>query len=70
MSDAPIQREASGLRAIYRRSLLARLNKLAGTDKPEIFIMPAIAGQRGSGRRGLSETFKKSCGRRAWIHRQ
>ena len=39
--------------------LLARLNKLAGTDKPEVFIMPAIAAQRGSGRRGLSETFKK-----------
>jgi len=39
--------------------LLARLNKLAGTDKPEVFIMPTLAGQRGSGRRGLSETFKK-----------
>ena len=39
--------------------LLARLNKLAGTDKPQIFIMPQLAGQRGSGRRGLSETFKK-----------
>src|SRR5208283_5168607 len=39
--------------------LLARLNKLAGTDKPEVFIMAEIASQRGSGRRGLSETFKK-----------
>jgi len=39
--------------------LLARLNKLAGTDKPEVFIMSTLAGQRGSGRRGLSETFKK-----------
>jgi integrase len=39
--------------------LLKALNKLAGTDKPEVFIMPAIATQRGSGRRGLSETFKK-----------
>ncbi len=39
--------------------LLAQLNKLAGTDKPEVFIMPTLAGQRGSGRRGLSETFKK-----------
>jgi integrase len=39
--------------------LLSRLNKLAGTDKPEVFIMPAIARQRGSGRKGLSETFKK-----------
>jgi integrase len=39
--------------------LLARLNKLAGTDKPDVFIMPKLACQRGSGRRGLSETFKK-----------
>ncbi len=39
--------------------LLAALNKLAGTDKPEVFILPALAAQRGSGRRGLSETFKK-----------
>jgi len=39
--------------------LLARLNKLAGTDKPEVFIMPTLSGQRGSGRRGLSETFKR-----------
>jgi integrase len=39
--------------------MLAALNKLAGTDKPEVFIMPALAAQRGSGRRGLSETFKK-----------
>ena len=39
--------------------LLARLNKLAGTDKPEVFIMPQLASQRVSGRRGLSETFKK-----------
>jgi integrase len=39
--------------------LLARLNKLAGTDKPEVFIMPQLASERVSGRRGLSETFKK-----------
>jgi integrase len=39
--------------------LLARLNKLAGTDKPEVFILPKLASQRVSGRRGLSETFKK-----------
>jgi len=39
--------------------LLKALNKLAGSDKPEVFIMTAIASQRGSGRRGLSETFKK-----------
>ncbi len=39
--------------------LLARLEKLAGTDKPDVFILPKLACQRGSGRRGLSETFKK-----------
>jgi integrase len=39
--------------------LMARLNKLAGTDKPEIFILPQLASQRTSGRRGLSEAFKK-----------
>jgi integrase len=39
--------------------LLARLNHRAGTDKPEVFIMPQLASQRVSGRRGLSETFKK-----------
>ena len=39
--------------------LLARLNKLAGTDKPEIFIMPHMANLRPGGRHGLSETFKK-----------
>ena len=38
--------------------LLAALNKRAGSDKPDVFIMPALASQRGSGRRGLSETFK------------
>src|SRR5208283_2512772 len=38
--------------------LLVQLNKLAGTDKPEIFILPQLAVQRESGRRGLSETFK------------
>lgn len=39
--------------------LLARLNKLAGTDTPDVFILPQLASQRVSGRRGLSETFKK-----------
>ena len=39
--------------------LLVRLNKLASTDKPDVFIMPQLASQRTSGRRGLSETFKK-----------
>jgi len=39
--------------------LLARLNKLAGTDKAEVFVLPKLALQRTSGRRGLSETFKK-----------
>jgi integrase len=39
--------------------LLAQLNKLAGTDKPEIFILPQLANQRVNGRHGLSETFKR-----------
>jgi len=39
--------------------LLTALNKLAGTDKPDVFIMPGLASQRTSGRRGLSETFKR-----------
>jgi hypothetical protein len=39
--------------------LPARLNKAAETDKPETFILPKLAIQRVSGRRGLSETFKK-----------
>ena len=39
--------------------LLVQLNRLAGTDKPEVFILPQLAVQRGSGRRGLSETLKK-----------
>jgi len=38
--------------------LLARLNKLAGTDKPEVFILPHMANLRPGGRHGLSETFK------------
>jgi hypothetical protein len=38
--------------------LPARLNKMAGTARPEVFIMPQIAGARASGRRGLSETIK------------
>lgn len=39
--------------------VLAALNKLAGTDKPEIFVLPKLASQRGSGSCGLSQTFKK-----------
>ena len=39
--------------------LLARLNKLAGTDKPEIFILPQMANLRPGGRHGLSEGFKR-----------
>jgi integrase len=39
--------------------LLARLNKLAGTDKPDVFIMPHMANLRPGGRHGLSETFKR-----------
>ena len=39
--------------------LLARLNKLAGTDKPEVFVMPHMANLRPGGRHGLSEAFKR-----------
>jgi integrase len=39
--------------------LLARLEKLAGTDKPEVFIMPHMAGLKTGGRHGLSEGFKR-----------
>ena len=41
------------------RDLLARLNKLAGTDKPEVFILPHMANLRPGGRHGLSEGFKR-----------
>jgi len=37
--------------------LLARLNKLAGTDKAEVFILPHMANLRPGGRHGLSEGF-------------
>ena len=39
--------------------LLAHLNKLAGTDKPDVFIMPHTANLKSGGRKGLSETFKR-----------
>jgi integrase len=39
--------------------LLAHLEKLAGTDKPEVFIMPRMAGLKPGGRNGLSQTFKR-----------
>ena len=38
--------------------LLAHLEKLAGTDKPDVFIMPRMAGLQSGGRHGLSEQFK------------
>lgn len=38
--------------------LLAHLNKLAGTDKADEFIMPHTANLKSGGRKGLSETFK------------
>ena len=41
------------------RDLLARLNKLAGTDKAEVFILPHMANLRPGGRHGLSESFKR-----------
>lgn len=39
--------------------LLAHLETLAGTDKPEVFIMSRMAGLATGGRHGLSETFKR-----------
>lgn len=39
--------------------LLTRFEKLAGTDKPEVFIMPHMAGLKSGGRHGLSEGFKR-----------
>jgi len=35
------------------------LSKLAGTDKPQVFIMPHMAGLKPGGRHGLSEGFKR-----------
>jgi integrase len=40
------------------KELLAHLEKLAGTDKPEVFIMPRMATLQSGGRHGLSEQFK------------
>jgi len=39
--------------------LQAHLEKLAGTDKPELFIMPHMANLKSGGRHGLSESFKR-----------
>jgi len=39
--------------------LLAHLETLAGTDKPDVFIMPHMAGLKPGGRHGLSEGFKR-----------
>ncbi len=39
--------------------LAAHLSKLAGTDRPEVFIMPHMAGLKPGGRHGLSEGFKR-----------
>ena len=38
--------------------LLTYLNKLAGTDKPDVFITPKLARQPAGGCQGLSATFK------------
>jgi integrase len=35
------------------------LDRLASTDKPEIFVMPGMADKGPGGRHGLSESFKK-----------
>jgi len=39
--------------------LLAHLNKLAGMDNPEVFVMPLMANLKSGGRHGLSESFKR-----------
>jgi integrase len=39
--------------------LLAHLEGVASTDKPEVFIMPHMAGLKPGGRHGLSEGFKR-----------
>jgi integrase len=39
--------------------LHTHLEKLAGTDKPQVFIMPHMAGLKPGGRHGLSEGFKR-----------
>ena len=39
--------------------LLTHLESIAGTDKPEVYIMPHMAGLRSGGRHGLSEGFKR-----------
>jgi integrase len=39
--------------------LLAHLHSIAGTDKPEVFIMPHMANLKPGGRHGLSEGFKR-----------
>ena len=39
--------------------LAAHLETLAGTDTPEVFIMPHMAGLKTGGRHGLSEGFKR-----------
>ncbi len=39
--------------------LLTHLNKLASTDKPQVFIMAHMAGLKPGGRHGLSEGFKR-----------
>ena len=40
-------------------ALLAELNTLAGSDKPQIFILPGMAALKSGGRHGLSEGFKR-----------
>jgi integrase len=40
-------------------ALLTHLEGLAGTDKPEVFIMPRMAELKPGGRHGLSEKFKR-----------
>jgi integrase len=39
--------------------LLAHLESIAGTDKPDVFIMPHMGNLKSGGRHGLSEGFKR-----------
>ena len=39
--------------------LLTHLESIAGTDQPEVFVMPHMAGLKPGGRHGLSEGFKR-----------
>jgi integrase len=41
------------------QTLLAHLENLASTDRPETFLCPSLAGKATGGKNGLSETFRR-----------